>query len=60
MVLKLGDFGKLIRNIWKVLKCGTEEDGEDHLDRSCEKLRSVMELRKKVLSYKKIKRRKAN
>jgi hypothetical protein len=25
MVLKLGHFGKQIRNAWKVLKCGAEE-----------------------------------
>jgi hypothetical protein len=26
MVLKLGHFGKQIRNAWKVLKCGAGED----------------------------------
>jgi len=29
-----------------------EKDGKDQLDRSCEKLRGVMELRKRVISYK--------
>ena len=37
MVLKLGRFGQQIRNAWKVLKCGAGKDGEDQLDRSCEK-----------------------
>ena len=34
MLLKRGNFGKQIKNTWKVLKSG---DGEDQLDRSCEK-----------------------
>jgi hypothetical protein len=34
MVLKLGTFRKVDRNTWVVLKCG---DGEDEVDRSCEK-----------------------
>jgi len=33
MVLELGRFGQQIRNTWEVL----EKDGEDQLDRSCEK-----------------------
>jgi hypothetical protein len=37
VVLKLGHCGKLIRNSWKVLKCGAGEEGEDQLDRSCER-----------------------
>ena len=37
-VLKLGYFGKYIRNTWKFLKCVVlEKDGEDQFDRSCEK-----------------------
>jgi hypothetical protein len=27
----------LVINTWKVLRCDAEKDGEDHLDRSCEK-----------------------
>ena len=53
MVLKLGDFGKYIRNTWKVLNVVLEKDREDQLGRSCEKLRSVIDLRKRVISYKK-------
>ena len=37
MVLKLGRFGQQIRNTWKVLNVVLEKDGEDQLDRSCEK-----------------------
>jgi hypothetical protein len=36
-VLKRGHFGKSIRNSCEVLKCGVEKDGEDNLERSCEK-----------------------
>jgi hypothetical protein len=43
MVLKLGNFGKYIRNAWKVLKCGAAEGWEDQLDRLCEKLGSITE-----------------
>ena len=41
MVLKLGRSGQQIRNAWKVLNVVLEKDGEDQLDRSCKKLRSV-------------------
>ena len=37
MVLKLGRFGQQIRNTWKLLNVVLEKDGEDQLDRSCEK-----------------------
>ena len=40
MVLKLGRFGQQIRNTWKVFNVVLEKDGEDQLDRSCDK-RSV-------------------
>jgi len=36
-VLKFGPCGQQIKNTWKVLEHGLEEDGEDQLDRSCEK-----------------------
>jgi hypothetical protein len=36
MVLKLGQFGKEVRNTGEVLKCVLEKDGEDQLDGSCE------------------------
>jgi len=36
MVLKCGQFEK-IRNTWKILNCGAQEDGECQLDISCEK-----------------------
>jgi len=37
MVLKLGHFEQQIRNTWKVLNVVLEKDGENQLDRSCEK-----------------------
>jgi hypothetical protein len=35
MVVRLGHFGKQIRNTWEVLKCGAGKDREDYLDGSC-------------------------
>ena len=37
MVLKLGRFEQQIRNTWKFCNVVLEKDGEDQLDRSCEK-----------------------
>ena len=37
MVMKLGHFGKQMSNTWKVFKVVLEKDGEDQLERSCEK-----------------------
>jgi hypothetical protein len=37
VVLKLGYFRQKIRNTCNVLKCDAGEDGEDQLERSCEK-----------------------
>jgi len=36
MVLKLGHFGKQSRNAWTFLNVSLENDGEDHIIRSCE------------------------
>ena len=41
MVFKLGHFGKRTEYILRVLNVVLGKDGEDQLDRSCEKLRSV-------------------
>jgi len=43
MVLKHEHFGSLIRNTWNVRNVMLERDGEDQLDRLCEKCRSVMQ-----------------
>jgi hypothetical protein len=37
MVMKLGHFGKQNSNTWEVFKVVLEKDGEDQLERSCEK-----------------------
>ena len=43
VVLELAYFGEYVRNNWEVSSVVLEKDGEDHLDRSCEKWRSVTE-----------------
>jgi hypothetical protein len=37
MVLEIGQFGKYIKNTWKVLDMVLEKDGEDQLNRPREK-----------------------
>jgi hypothetical protein len=41
MVLEIGHFGKYKEMPGKFRNVALEEDGEDQLDRSCEKLRSI-------------------
>ena len=43
MALKLGRFGKSITYTLEVRNVVLEKDGEDQLDHSCEKLRSITE-----------------
>jgi hypothetical protein len=40
-VLVIGHFGQYIGITWKVLNVVLEKDGEDHLDRSCDKFRYI-------------------
>jgi len=42
MVLKLGHFGKRIRNAWKALKCGAGEEWRNLLDQSCKKIKKII------------------
>jgi hypothetical protein len=51
-------FGKQSRSKLKVLKCGAGEEGEDQLDRSCEKWRSVKRVKKERNILQTINRRK--
>jgi len=60
MVLKLGDFGKLIRNIWKVLKCGTEEGRKRAVGPIMRQIKKRYRAKEESIIVQKIKRRKAN
>jgi hypothetical protein len=51
MVLKLGHFGKLIRNTWKVLKCGEGEEWRRSVGPIVQRVRYYTESRRKETSY---------
>ena len=48
-----------LRNSWVILRCGAGEDGEDQLDGSCKKMRSMIGSQKSNILHT-VKTRKAN
>jgi hypothetical protein len=52
MVLKLGQYGELIRNSWKVLKCGAGEGWRRSVGPiMCEMKKYYLELSSRGISY---------